>query len=336
MNIQEQCVSTSVRYRHYKAQDYDDVVELCRNVYGGKDYLPRILEALPSDPLCSPRVICQGDKVVAFCNLRFLESDADSHHVAYIEAVRVSEDNRRQGLATRIVQETMDSEIARVNSPNPVRFLSTTGHDSVAMPTIFERAGWARRGLSLIWPSDANCNAIRNSSADVRGRYLDLLKVSSFIPLAAKQCISRWRQLHDSRDILLALQDLRARGGCFLLPQYYSLNTATGASKFLQSQFSKQERREVWRLERDDRPPVTIFISVKTAAPSNQQPDQFVSVCAADVSGVECCIAFLASQEQLTYFRISLDPLISLEDMKKSPLLSKAGFSGFLIFEATK
>lgn len=336
MNTQEQCISTSVCYRRYNAQDFDDVVELCKNVYGGKDYVPRILEALSSDPLCSPRVICQGDKVVAFCNVRLLESDADSHHVVYIEAVRVSEANRRQGLATRIVQETMDTEIARVNSPNPVRFFSTTVQDIVAMRTIFERTGWACRGLSLIWPSDATLSAIKDFSADVRGRYLDLLNVSSFIPPAAKQCIPHWRQLHDSRDILRALEDLRARGGCFLLPRYYSLNTATGASKFLQSQFSKQERRKVWMLERDDRPPVTIFVSVKTVAPSNPQPDQIVSVCAADVSGVECCIAFLASQEDMTCFRITLDPLISPEEIKKSPLLSKVGFSSFLIYETTK
>lgn len=328
--------ASMTRYRHYREQDHRDVVELCKDVYGGADYLPKILAALPEDPCCSPRVIHDGCKVVAFCNVRVFESDDESHDVIYIEAVRVSEAVRGQGFGTRIVEETMNAAVADANSARVIRFLSTTISQNMAMRRIFEKAGWACRGYSEIWPSYNTVQTISESGEDARGQFLDLLHVSSLIPSAAEANIPLWEQVSDAGEILRILEELREGGGSFLLPRYFSLDTAAGASKFLQSKYSEEEGRTIWKLERDGKLPVIVFIRVLTVHPSDQQPGQIISACVPDISGAECCVAFAASRRDLGCFRIVFDTVVTAEEMKKSALLSKVETSTFMIFEARK
>lgn len=328
--------SSTFYYRSYRDEDHEDVLELCKNIYGGRDYVPRVVAACAADSSCSPRVIQSGSKVVAFCNVRVLESDDEDHHVIYIEAVRVSESVQGRGLGTRILQETMDVTLAGVTSTKTVRFLSTTIPENMAMRRIFEKAGWACRSYAQIWPSYSAVLDVNESGNDVRHRVLDLLGVSCFIPHSAMAAIPLWEQVTESEEILRTMQTLREAGSCFLQPRYYSLDTATGASKFLQSQFCKEEGRTVWKLERELKPPVLVFLRLRTIQPSDPQPDQVASACAVDISGAECCIAFVASRQDLGCFRIVFDPAISSEAMKKSVLLSKLATSTFMIFETRK
>lgn len=327
--------SSTLCYRRYRHEDHEDVLELCKNVYG-TDYVPKTLAAYTADSACSPRVIQSGSKVVAFCNVRVLESDDEDHDVLFIEAIRVSGDLQGRGLGTRILQQTMDVLLGSANSTKIIRFLSTTVPQNKAMRRIFEKTGWACRGCVQIWPSYNIFRDANESGNDVQGRFLDLLDVSSFIPHCAMASIPRWEQVTEAKEVLRIMRSIQDDGSCFLLPRYYAVDTATGASKFLQSEFCKEEGRTIWKLERELKPPVLVFLRLRTVQPSDPQPDQVVSACAVDICGAECCVAFVASRQDLGCFRIVFDPAISSEAMKKSVLLSKLETSTFMIFETRK
>lgn len=323
-------------YRNYRRNDFDDVIDLCKSVYGGTDYVPKVLEALPEDSRCSPRVIHDGSKVIAFCNVRNFESDDESHDVIYIEAVRVAESVRGQGFGTRILEETMYAAVANSGSTRMIRFLSTTVPGNLSMRRIFEKAGWACRGYSQIWPSYNTVTAISKSGQNACGRFLDLMDLGTLVPAEAKASIPLWEQVMDGQEILSILRVLHRSGGSFLLPRYFSLNTAAGAAKFLESKYCADEGRTVWKLEREGQLPMIVFLSLRTVQPSDQQPGQCISACVSNLSGAECCVAFVASRQDLGCFRIVFDTTLTEEEIKKSAFLSKVETSSFMIFETWK
>jgi len=102
--------------------DQAALVDICRNVYGGSDYLPNISRQLASDPSCTflaaaaAAVIDDDDGtddehpklalVAAVGNLRVIKKKT-GNVVMWLEAVRTCRRHRRRGLARRLVSELL-------------------------------------------------------------------------------------------------------------------------------------------------------------------------------------------------------------------------------------
>lgn len=336
----------AVTYRPYdESLDREQVIEMCKNVDGGRDYLPGVLTPFHEDPSCRARAALVGNDVVAFCNARVLTKEYDLQDVVFLEGVRVAETERRRGFGRYIVSQTVETVSRDMMActdehdalDRQVRFLSVTIDENVAMQGVFEQIGWALFARACIWPSSDVVDALCKPSVGTKVQLLEALQISDLVPEHAKQAVPYWVQTTCPEEILRTMQELRQRGASYLLPKYYALETATGASKFLQTKYCDTEQRAVWRLARPEKPPILLFTQVFNKEPTlGIMPDQSLSACVVDREGVECCVAFAESRAELGYFRITFDPAISREDIQASQFLSKIATEEYYIYETRR
>lgn len=331
-------------FRAYREiDDRGQIVEMCKNVFGGADYIPHVLKAYGEDPSCFPRVATIGSKVVAFCNLRILENDDDHQDVYLLEAVRVAESERGKGFGNFVVEETLRGFSKAVQPRNAythldkqVRLLSVTVLSNLRMQKIFEKTGWTPCGVVHLWPSHSAVEGIKKSGIDFEGRLLEVLKVTEFIPEHALAAVTQWRQTTSPAEILQVLRQLRRAGASHLISGYYLPDTASRASRFLCSEYADVEKRSVWKLERADKPPALLLMQVETVQPFCHSPHGLLSACVVDLEGAECCVAFASSREELGCFQIAFDPAINNDVFTKSPSLSAVETSRYITYETKR
>lgn len=323
--------------RDYDAvRDAEQLAHICRNVFNGTDRVPRALPAYVADPLCRPRVLVSPhtNVPVAFANVRQLASGDARCGVVYVEAVRVAEEARGQGLGLRMTEDAMRVAQAWGEEWLSSRILSTTVPRNARMRRIFERLGWACQGCVNIWPSHEVMRRVSESGVSPEGNrmpLLDALQLSAVVPEQAAGCVSKWRQTTNKRQVLNVLHRLYMTSGSNLLPCYYAVDTAQGG---VETFCGENAGRSVWLLEQEGKTPGLLFITLQNTRPSWPSPDQVISVCVADVETAECALALLATLPQLDHFRIALSPAVTSEAIASSALLSSIPTSVYMIYEA--
>jgi GNAT superfamily N-acetyltransferase len=129
--------SSPLIVRGYVASDFASLESMCKDVYGGLDYLPSMASAMAADPQCRLLVLHDEEygKIVAIANYRRLSS-----HLAWLEGVRVDPSRQGAGLATKLTMSHV--ELARAEK---CQLLSATVASNSAMRAIFAKAGMAHR-----------------------------------------------------------------------------------------------------------------------------------------------------------------------------------------------
>lgn len=117
--------------RRYEARDQPRLEEICRGVYGGTDYLPRVAPALSADESCTFLVGHDGPRLVAAANLRRLSS-----RLGWLEAVRTEGGARNRGHGERISRAAL-----RVADEAGLETLSATTESNAAMRRVFDKLG---------------------------------------------------------------------------------------------------------------------------------------------------------------------------------------------------
>jgi hypothetical protein len=121
------------------------VTEMCKDVYGGTDYLPRLLPSFAANILCKPIVLAlesdgAGSRepgVVAFANVRKMHADTlhDKPSPFFLEAVRVNSTLYRCGLGRRVVNAAV--KMVSPESGEDAEIVGVTLAENEAMMRIF-------------------------------------------------------------------------------------------------------------------------------------------------------------------------------------------------------
>lgn len=120
--------------------DHEDIVEICRNVYGGNDYLPRHFEKYLKDRYCVMYGCAdkRSDEIIATAAF---QCDVDGGYTGVLKAVRVHPDHKKQGIAYRLIVYTMDKAVKRF--PSMRRLRSTQHEASVSSTRLHNKLGFS-------------------------------------------------------------------------------------------------------------------------------------------------------------------------------------------------
>lgn len=119
--------------RPVRPADRDRVIELCRDIWDGHDYVPRVFDDWLSDSGSAFQAIELDGTVVGLQRLRPYASG-----LLWYEGLRVASSHRRQGLARHMLQ----SAIAEAREQNFREVRLATGNPAAAK--LFEEVGFVR------------------------------------------------------------------------------------------------------------------------------------------------------------------------------------------------
>lgn len=195
-------LSVSIRpYVHSK--DFEQVKHICRNVYGGTDYLPSEAADLEKDPTCSflaltkkPHSDSPDETVLAVANLRELDPQT-----GWLEAVRTNEEFRGQGWATHLIKNMLETTASKEKGYK--RVLSMTIEINLVMQRVFDRLGMTHdstiRMSDVAAISEVPGYRIKGDNVPCQN-LLDALNITSLVPKEAKDT-QMWQPVSD-RDVL--------------------------------------------------------------------------------------------------------------------------------------
>lgn len=133
--------SLSSVHHKYKIRPFDPVtdqvalVEMCRHVYGGTDDLPQKALRYSKDPTCQFFALVNDHNIpTAVANLRHFD-DYNNNQQWWLEGVRVSEEQRNNGLAFQLLSAMIDS------TTKPKKVLSCTIPSNYSMRRVFDKLG---------------------------------------------------------------------------------------------------------------------------------------------------------------------------------------------------
>ncbi len=239
MNSPPTKTDESVVLRDYNpSRDELFVKNICQDVYGGKDYLPRMIGHFTSSETDFPMVLCRSDdsgQVVAVGNLQIMSPAYSWLQVKSIaasfvlraffsalnqvppQAIRTDPSVRGQGYGTIITRRLTDHARAMGVRAS----LSSTVGGNAAMHAIFRRLGYALLDTVAVFPSD---DRFRSAIADRHGRpfaggveFLEALGVAPALRAAAAGAASRFEPCGEPTAAAAVLDGLarqaRAGGG---------------------------------------------------------------------------------------------------------------------------
>jgi len=202
------------------ASDQPHLEEICKNVYGGTDYLPSVASSLASDPLSTFVVLATNDSddddnrpFAAVANLRrFLPGKA------WLEAVRTCETRRNRGLARELTQELIQK--ARDVGDE---VMTCTVDSNIAMRKVLEGAGM-RYAQRINQCSFEKMKELPGWGAGDEREALPLLQALEAEGLIKEESRKlEWELVESRADLDKALERIRARGGFGYLPGLWEL-----------------------------------------------------------------------------------------------------------------
>ncbi len=124
----------SVILRHLGVDDQAQINALCNTIWDGHDYLPGVFSSWVRSPNHTVLGIFKEDELVATCTLERIPDT----RIGWIEALRVKEGHRGQGLGSRIVSALVD--VARQNGVRTLWY--ATGNKNNESQTIAKKTGF--------------------------------------------------------------------------------------------------------------------------------------------------------------------------------------------------
>ena len=170
----------SARIRRVSSSDYQDIIEISKQNWGGFDYLLNAIDEWLSDPNSYTCGVEVNGKLVALANLRVIENGK----TGWMEGLRVNEKYRGHGYANLLTKEVIREGQRR----KVTRLRYTTASDNYASLKLASKNGLGRiLELGTFWiPSLATENPpvseLRVREVDFHEANSLLLQDSSLIP----------------------------------------------------------------------------------------------------------------------------------------------------------
>lgn len=192
-------------------RDQDRLDEICKDVWGGTDYLPSLAPVFEEDPSCDFIVMTveETGEMVACGNIRFL----DEKKSVWIEAIRVSTKHKGRGFATILMQE-----ICRRSREDGVKeIMSCTIATNNAMKKVFGKKDVEMiHSHSAKFPDFGLMRKIPGWSATddgKEGEVQNILKAYGLEYLVSKKSRSeKWEAVKDEEELRLLLYSLKKHG----------------------------------------------------------------------------------------------------------------------------
>ena len=133
-----------MQIREYRETDYQELLEICKTVWEGRDYLPKIIHDLAKDEFSYPMVVLDGGKLVSIANLRVLNSQ-----IVWLEAIRTHPESRGKGYATSLTI----SMLSKAQSLGAKQAWLLLNQENLESLKIAEKLGFQILTEISMWPS---------------------------------------------------------------------------------------------------------------------------------------------------------------------------------------
>ena len=234
--------------QNYKLRLYNplsDVLaleEICANVYGGGDYLPKVAESYVADDMCSFLALTtteettgedtaqtnneEEDSVIAVANYKRLPVQ----NSAWIEAVRTHPNHQGKGLATKllnsIIEIAKEEDDIHNKAKEPINILTCTVESNKGMKRALEKVGFIQSGSILPTLKFASLKALPGWSPDCNKEsqsLLDALELNHLVSPSAKEIssTSTWNIISTEKELLDRLQLCKSKGCSGYIPGLY-------------------------------------------------------------------------------------------------------------------
>ena len=204
------------------ARDQAPLELICRNVFGGTDYLPTMAPKYAADPSCWFMVLAskQNDTPIAVANLRVFEESKSF----WLEGVRVSEEHRNKGIA----QELVSSMVELARHEGLERILTCTIQSNQAMRRIFDKIG-----MEFVTELDATSfqqlQKLPGWSAKDLASPKSLLSAMGIEHLVSKDAQEqKWWLVNSVSEMNDVLDRIKKHGGCGYFPGLFELLSPKG------------------------------------------------------------------------------------------------------------
>jgi hypothetical protein len=223
--------------------DHEHLIEICKDIYGGSDYLPSTAMAYHNDPNCDFQVLaCRETNIpVACANLRCMSNNGDGSSAFWLEAVRTSSKHRNQGLGYRLLQSQLQTRLSASDDPSmptPI-ILSCTVQSNLAMGRVFDKVGMKHTSTLRLLKFDT-LKALPGWAADdsdipCTKHLLAALNMQDLVSDSVKQKASgaqaqpQWCVVKSTDEACQLIRDVQSHGGgygqehCCMMPGFYEL-----------------------------------------------------------------------------------------------------------------
>ncbi len=215
--------------REYQNTDFPDLLDICRNIWEGEDYLPRRIDYYVKNPNSYPMVALEEDKVVSVGNFEFLHDE-----IIWIEALRTHQNYRNKGWAKKLVNKMLIK--AQSLGAKEAWLLSNT--DNLASQYIFYKLGFKEKTHLFMWPDWDTMNASlkkrdivnihlekQSKSKNKNQRKQSRVNTNSYDELInslnlsgnSKELSNKWKKCSSPEQVRIILEKIVAGGGLNIL-----------------------------------------------------------------------------------------------------------------------
>lgn len=244
-NVQRQASDGEWTTRPFHPNLNKNLMEMCKNTFGGNDYLPKMASTYTKDPNCHFQALIHvdSDTCAAVANMRML-----NENTGWLEAVRTSEQYRNKGLAFRLLQ----SMVVDAADMGYTQVLSCTIKSNVAMRRVFDKLQMTELTRIQMIQFDA-LKALpgwaANSTTPCQ-HLLESLDIQHLVSESART--SKWSPVRSASHLERILQDIQSRGGCGLMVGVYEVLGGMRLQESLDEQL-------VFSLDDHEHPAVMVF-----------------------------------------------------------------------------
>lgn len=199
--------------------DYENLTEMCKDVWGGTDYLPSIANRFEADDRCDFLVVVndRSGELVAAGNRRMFDLEGNT---IWIEAIRTAKAYQGRGIASLLVKEL----ILKSSTENRGHILSCTIENNAAMRRLFSRIGmqlvhkvhFIDFDIMKTFPGWTSNPTNSQDCYKDPPNILEALEIEHLIPSSVKS--DNWTNVENEEELRIVLDDIQTHGGIGHLP----------------------------------------------------------------------------------------------------------------------
>jgi GNAT superfamily N-acetyltransferase len=318
------------------SQDQANLEIICKNVWKGTDYLPSKAMTYEADEYCDFVVVQnENNEIVALGNRRIFKINDGKNDdkngkgdIAWIEAIRTSEQHAGKGIATALIK----AFIERSKQDGIQEIMSCTIESNYAMAKVFHRVEM-ESGHKMYCPEFHTMSSLPGWGAHDKGQkaqtILDALNIKHLVRESNRKL--QWSTIKNEEELKLELSKIKDAGGIGYLPglgkpHFYDQNLKENLQKGL-----------IRKLKGGDNCPQGLYALIEDSAIQSLKSKWVCSVVGLDNRIIEaalwdaCSEAMVARRGEEPAFMPIFDGRI-LMDSPDSPLISALSIQNNLIF----
>jgi len=290
------------------SRDQVALEEICKNVYGGKDYLPHTAASLVTDPHCCFMCItdAESDRIVAVGNAKKIRPG-----MAWLEAVRTCEKHRGKGLARKLTQHLVD-----LSKEDLHEVFTCTSGSNIAMRKVFDKTEMRKLHQIHLCSFSLLADLPGWGSKDLRVPQTLLRAINAEKLVCDEARTMKWSQIRTESELNTVLERVKAEGGIGLLPGFYDILSKEAVNEAL-------SRGCVWKLDTKNNA-AAVFSFIREEKIKSLRSKWVCSIATTSAVALDSAIWKACSDECLSYlgedvaFALCFDGAVPVNDSTSS------------------